>query len=172
MTEAQQLKTRTAAVSGTGRTTFRLDAETWDAIDKVADEAGMTWVEWATAAIAKRPHRSKAAAVRAALADALLNRELAKLLDNLDGDESGETIGTQEVEESHPIIGSGYHRLDDQALQLELEGATITVRDGSFVGFELIVGYRDKSFGREPFIAIKNRLHDAPHLFISPEVGK
>ncbi|UCV07384.1 hypothetical protein [Dechloromonas denitrificans] len=171
MTDAQ-LKTRTAAVTGTGRTTFRLDAATWEAIDKVADEAGMTWVEWATAAIAKRPHRSKAAAVRAALADSLLNRELSKLLDDVDGDESETAASARDVGEDHPIIGTGYHRLDDQALQLELEGATITARDGSFVGFELIVGYRDKSFGQEPFIAIKNRLHDAPHLFISPEAGK
>lgn len=171
MTDAQ-LKTRTAAVSGTGRTTFRLDAATWDAIDKVADDAGLTWAEWASAAIAKRPNRSKAAAVRAALADSLLNRELSKLLDNLDGDESEISTGTQDIGVDHPIVGSGYHRLDDQALQLELEGATITARDGSFVGFELFVGYRDKGFGGEPFIAIKNRLRDATHLFISPEAGK
>lgn len=171
MTDAQ-LKTRTAAVSGTGRTTFRLDVATWEAIDKVADQAGMTWVDWAVAAIAKRPHRSKAAAVRAALADSLLNRELSKLLDDIEGDESEKATGTRDVVEDHPIVGSGYHRLDDQALQLELEGATITARDASFIGFELIVGYRDKSFGQEPFVAIKNRLHDAPHLFIAPEAGK
>lgn len=171
MTDAQ-LKTRTAAVSGTGRTTFRLDVATWDAIDKMADEAGMTWVEWVTAAIAKRPHRSKAAAVRAALADALLNRQLAELLDGLDDDNDKVVTGEQDVGQDHPIIGNGYHRLDDHSLQIELEGATITTRDGSFEGFELIVGYRDKSYGGEPFVVIKNRLRDALHLFVSPEAGK
>lgn len=167
MTDAK-LKTRTAPVSGTGRTTFRLDEATWDAIDKVSDEAGMTWVQWAAAAIAKRPHRSKAAAVRAALADALLNRELDELMHKLSEEYD---LGDQQIDDVHPIVGNGYHRLDDQALQIELDGATTVIHDGSFEGFELIVGYRAESYGGEPFVAIKNRLRDAPHLLIAPEVG-
>lgn len=171
MTDAQ-LKTRTAAVSGTGRTTFRLDASTWDAIDRVADQAGQTWIAWATAAVAKRPHRSKAAALRAALADCLLNAAATKLIDDLTGHDNEVTFGECDILDDHPIVGSGYHILDDQAFQTELDSATITARDGSFEGFEFIVGYRGKTFGGEPFIAIKNRLRDAPHLFIAPEAGK
>jgi len=154
-------------VAATGRTTFRLDEATWAAIDKVADEAGMTWVEWAAKAVALRPHRSKAGAVRAALADYLLNQQLSALLDGSEADDMQPDIG-----EDHPIIGNGYYRLDDTALDLELDGATVVARDGSFESFELIVGYRSKSFGSEPFMAIKNRLRDARHLFIAPQVGE
>lgn len=156
-------RTRTATVSGTGRTSFAFDAATWAAIDNVASAAGQSWSEWARRAIEQRPATSKAASIRAALADALLAKQAQLLMENMEP-------GTQVAERYHPVIGNGYHRLDDATLATELDGAVIELKDDSFEGFTLIVGHRAKSVGGEPFIAIENRLRGGLHLFIAPEV--
>lgn len=156
-------KTRTATVSGTGRTSFAFDEATWAAIDNVAAAAGQSWSEWARRAIMQRPAASKAASIRAALADALLTKQAQLLLEDMEP-------GLQTTATSHPITGTGYYRLNDDTLATELDGATIELKDDSFEGFTLIVGHRAKSVGGEPFIAIENRLRGGLHLFIAPEV--
>lgn len=149
---------RTAAVSGAGRTTFSFDPETWALIDKIAGSQGATWQEWAARAVAERPGIGKASALRAALAEEVLIESAADVAMQAD------------LPESHPIVGTGYYRLDDDTLKIELDGAQITTRDDSFEGFTLLIGTRSKSFGSQPFVCIQNRLKDALHLFIAPEV--
>lgn len=162
--EAPKLRVRTAAVSGTGRTSFRFDDSTWAAIDMVAARANMPWAEWAKRAVESRPNTgSKAAAVRAALADAMMAEQF---LANAEERAAGLTNAPQ-----HPIVGGGYYRLDDKTLAVELDGAEFTHRDDSFEGFTFISGYRDKSFGGSPFICVENRLKGGLHLFIVKEGG-
>lgn len=161
--DGNKLKTRTAAVSGTGRTSFQFDATTWAAIDLVAEQANMTWVQWAARAIQSRPNtRSKAAAVKAALADALMKNQYEAIIK-----ERGESLG--ELPENHPIVGKGYYRLDDQMLDTEMKGAEIVRRDNNFTTFTMIVGYRDKARGGNAFVCILNGLRDGLHLFIVKE---
>lgn len=151
---------RTAAVTDAGRTTFQFEPEVWAAIEKIAGRHGTTWQDWATQVLAQRPNMGKAAALRAAVAEEVLI-------------EAATAATEQEtLPEESPIIGSGYYRLDDDMLKAELDGARITSRDDSFEGFTLLIGTRDKSFGGEPFICIQNRLKDALHLFIAPEVER
>lgn len=78
--------------------------------------------------------------------------------------------GPRVAETYHPVIGNGYHRVDDATLATELDGAVIQLKDDSFEGFTLIVGYRAESAGSQPFIAIENRLRGGLHLIIAPEV--
>ncbi len=160
-------KVRSAAVSGTGRSSFKFDASTWAAIDLVAEQAGLTWVDWASRAIKARPHaKSMAAAVRAAVADALMAKQFEAMVEE---NSAGQQYLDDIDDHSHPLVGGGYYRLNDETLNIELEGARITTQDDCFEGFTLIVGYRDKSFGGNAFICIKNRLRDGLHLFIAQE---
>ncbi|HDL8239019.1 TPA: hypothetical protein PXR38_001745 [Yersinia enterocolitica] len=71
---------------------------------------------------------------------------------------------------SHAIVGNGYWRLNDEELQSELEGATITTRDSSFSAFTLLTGYTGKSSGGSPFVIIQNELRGQLHLMIAPDV--
>ncbi len=163
MNTEDRYKVRSATVSGTGRTSFRFDVSTWAAIDMVAEQAGMSWVNWATKVIEGRPHaKSKAAAVRAALADALMAEQFKAM-------EGEMAAGPMPLADMHPIIGEGYYRLDDETLALELAEAQVILRDDSFVGFTMIVGYRDKAFGGNPFVCVENRLRNSLHLFIVKE---
>lgn len=163
MTTEEKLKVRSAAVTDTGRTSFRFDVPTWAAIDMIAERASMSWVDWAAKAIKARPlATSKAAAVRAALADALMAEQFKAMADEM-------LAGPMPLIEEHPILGTGYYRLDDKTLALELEGAEITLRDDSFEGFTLIVGYRDRANGGKGFVCVQNRLREGLHLFIARE---
>lgn len=160
MKDSQDKKTRTATVSGTGRTSFAFDVSTWNAIDSVSARAGLQWSEWAARAIASRPNVGKASAVRAALADDLLAQQMTLLAED-------RSEGPQEVADVHPMIGDGYYRLGDEGLAAELEHARIITRDDAFEGFTLIVGYRAESYGGTPFVAIENRLKGGLHLFMT-----
>lgn len=163
MDAEDKYKVRSATVTGTGRTSFRFDTSTWAALDMVAEQAGMSWTEWAARAIAARPHaKSKAAAVRAALADALMLEQFNAMAEE-------RAAGPKALADEHPIVGAGYYRLDDKTLALELDDAEVTLRDDSFESFTLIVGYRDKSVGGNAFICAENRLRDGLHLFIVKE---
>lgn len=164
MKDDAQYKVRSAPVTGTGaRTSFRFDESTWAAIDMVAAKANKSWIEWATRAIAARPNAgSKAGAVRSALADALLEEQYTALV-------SEEGPGAQQIHHMHAIAGSGYYRLDDETLGIELAGADIACQDESFEGFTFIVGYRAEVAGGSPFVCIRNRLRDGLHLFIVQE---
>ena len=150
---------RTAAVTLDGRTTFQFDPETWAAIDKLAAKLGTSWQDWAARAIERRPNIGKAAALRAAVADEVLTEPVA-------------AAQPAALPEPHPIIGSGYHRLDDDLLAVQLDGARITTRDDAFEGFTLLAGTRAEASGGQPFICIQNRLRGGLHLFILQEVAQ
>lgn len=157
-------KVRTASVSGDGtRTSFRFDVPTWTALDMVAAEEGISWIDWCVRAIESRPAASsKASAIRACLADALLAQHFKAL-----AEEAG--TGPRELQQDHPIVGTGYYCLDDETLAAELDSADITERNDGFEGFTLIVGYRAKSLGGNAFICIENRLKGGFHLFIAKD---
>jgi hypothetical protein len=163
MEKEDKSKVRTANVSGTGRTSFQFDISTWAAIDMIAEQAGLTWNEWAAKAIERKPlAKSKASAVRAALSDALMDMQHKVCV--ADG-----AAGPQPLGNEHPVVGAGYYRLDDATLAIELDGAQIALRDDSFEGFTFIIGYRDKAFGGNAFVCIENRLRDGLHLFMAKE---
>jgi len=74
----------------------------------------------------------------------------------------------------HPIIGDGYYPINDEELEIELEGAEITESNAMFEAFTLIVGYRNKAFSADgktaqPFLCIKNHAAGLPHLFTTKD---
>lgn len=74
----------------------------------------------------------------------------------------------------HPIVGTGYYPLNDEALAIELAGATIAHQnDHTFPFGKLIIGYRDKAFFADKqkpdaFLCIKSHTGGL-HLFIVKE---
>lgn len=155
-------KTRTADLTGAGRATFRFEDTTWAALDMLAAKRGIRWQDWAREVLATQPDApNKAALLRAALAEDLMNEQVITL---------GES-GAVATNVPHEITGNGYWRLNDDELQSELEGATITTRDSSFAAFTLLTGYRAESYGGEPFVIIQNELRGQLHLMIAPAVN-
>jgi hypothetical protein len=63
-------KTRTTALGGAGRTTLRFTTDEWADIEKLAEEEGLTWAQWATQAVQHWPRMAKHAAIRRAIAEA------------------------------------------------------------------------------------------------------
>jgi predicted DNA-binding ribbon-helix-helix protein len=161
----EKFKVRSAAVTGgPERTSFRFDTQTWAAIDMISERKGMGWVEWVAQVVASRPHaKSKAAAVRATVEDELLADQFKAVAEE-------RAAGPKQLPDSHPIIGKGYYRLDDETLGIELDGAEITTEDDCFEGFTLIAGYRNRDLGGHPFVCVKNRLRGGLHLFIAQGV--
>lgn len=157
-------KVRTANVSGdVKRTSFRFDVSTWAALDMVAANAGISWVEWVSRAITANPKASsKASAIRSALTDALLSEQFQSMANELGA-------GERELSQVHPIVGSGYYCLDDVTLAAELDMADITVRNDCFESFTLLIGYRGKTFGGNAFVCIENRLKNGLHFFIAKD---
>jgi len=154
-------KTRNAELTGNGRSSFRFETTTWDAIDRMAAKRGIRWQQWARDVLATQPDApNKAALLRAALADELMTEQLM-----VAGD-----AGPVETNVTHEIIGNGYWRLNDEQLKNELESAVITIRDNTFTVFSLITGYRSKELGGEPFVIMQNALRDGLHLMIAPTV--
>lgn len=156
MTEAKQ--TRSLTMSGGKKTTLVLDTETWAAIDYIAACEGRRWQEWANGALEASPDTgTRAGTIRTAAMSSLLARQLA----------ADDAMHTQTLDESHEIIGTEYYRLDDQALQSELDAARITHRDSAFNGFEVIAGYRGlPGEPAAPFLCIRSALRDDLHAFI------
>jgi len=154
-------KTRTADLTGAGRATFRFEDTTWTALDMLAAKRGIRWQDWAREVLATQPDApNKAALLRAALADELMTEQVIAL---------GEA-GAVATNTPHEITGNDYWRLNDEQLEQELAGATITTRDNSFVAFTLITGYRSKEYGGEAFVIVQNALRDGLHLMIAPTV--
>jgi len=154
-------KTRTADLTGAGRATFRFEDTTWAALDMLAAKRGIRWQDWAREVLATQPDApNKAALLRAALAEDLMNEQVITL---------GES-GAVATNVPHEITGNGYWRLNDDELQSELEGATITTRDSSFAAFTLLTGYRAESYGGQPFVIIQNELRGQLHLMIAPTI--
>lgn len=154
-------KTRNAEIAGIGRTSFRLEVTTWTALDMLAAKRGIRWQDWAREVLATQPDApNKTALLRAALADELMTEQVIAL---------GEA-GAVATNVPHEITGNGYWRLNDEQLEQELAGATITTRDNSFVAFTLITGYRSKEYGGEAFVIVQNALRDGLHLMIAPTV--
>lgn len=147
MTEGKFI-TRTAAVSEQGRTSFRFTPDEWDQIDRAAHEAGKPWTEWAAAAILLRPHKSKAAAIRAVLLDNLLAASV--LQDRPDS--------TEAMEANEFMRYSGQLQ-DDDVTEL-LRGADVQGKT-DFGGFTLHYGI--DQHGRD-FTLIENNMRNFPHI--------
>lgn len=154
-------KIRTAKLTGASRTSLKLDESTWAAIDMLAEKRGTDWKNWAKSVLKANPDTpNKAALLRAALVKELMAEQILTFAE----------AGPVEANIHHEIIGKGYWRLNDEELQNELDGATIVTRDNSFAVFTLLTGYRNKSYGGEPFVIIQNELRGQLHLMIAPAV--
>src|SRR5437764_224205 len=127
MIETKQ--TRGITLNNGTKTSLHLEAATWAAIDYIASQEGRKWQRWANDAIdASRDTSNLSSTIRAAALDNLLNRQ--RVID-AEG-------AMQQLDEDHEIVGTEYYRLDDEALQAELDAARITHRDSAFNGFEVI----------------------------------
>jgi predicted DNA-binding ribbon-helix-helix protein len=156
-------KVRTAELSGTGRSSLRLEESTWAAIDSIALRAGVRWQDWAREIIRKKPHFNKTGVIRAAVAEELMADQFVAMAQ----------LGfiADSISEPHAVLGAGYYRLDDAQLKVELEGADVTTQDDSFGAFVLYAGTRAPALGGEPFVVIQNQLKGFLHLMIAPAIS-
>jgi predicted DNA-binding ribbon-helix-helix protein len=150
--------TRGITLSNGTKTSLHLEVATWAAIDYIAAQEGRKWQRWANDAIdASSDTSNLSSTIRAAALDNLLNRQ--RVID-AEG-------ATQALDENHEIVGSEYYRLDDEALQSELDAARITHRDSAFAGFEVIAGYRGiPGDPQDPFLCIRSAMRGDLHAFI------
>lgn len=72
-------RTRTAAITGTGRTSLRMTTNEWNSIDRLADKAGLRWHDWARKSVSEAPNLPKVEAIRKAIRDELSAEKLDKL---------------------------------------------------------------------------------------------
>lgn len=151
-------QTRGITLNDGKKTSLHLEAETWAAIDYIADGEGRKWQRWACEVLEADPTVTNySSAIRAAVMVNLLNRQRA--IDN--------EASTQVLDQHHEIIGTEYYRLDDEALKSELDAARITHRDSAFAGFEVIAGYRGiPGEPQAPFLCVRSTLRDDLSAFI------
>lgn len=156
MIETKQ--TRGITLSNGTKTSLHLEAATWAAIDYIAAHEGRKWRRWALDAIdASSDTSNLSSTIRAAALDNLLSRQRIMDLEER----------TQALDEEHELVGTEYYRLDDEALQSELDAARITHRDSAFAGFEVIAGYRGiPGDPQDPFLCIRSALRGDLHAFI------
>jgi predicted DNA-binding ribbon-helix-helix protein len=140
------------------KTSLNLETATWAAIDYIAAQEGITWQRWANNVVGANPDAINASSViRASVVDYLLTRQLAVDME----------ARTQVLDQDHEIIGKEYYRIDDEALQSELDVARVTHRDSAFDGFEIIAGYRGvPGEPAAPFLCVRSALRDDMHAFI------
>jgi predicted DNA-binding ribbon-helix-helix protein len=156
MIEVKQ--TRGITLTNGKKTSLHLEAATWAAIDYIAASEGRKWQRWANEVLdAKDDVQNFSSVIRAAAMDNLLNRQ--RMIDA--------EVGTEVLDQDHEIIGREYYRIDDEALQSELEAAEVTHRDSAFAGFEVIAGYRGvPGEPQAPFLCVRSNLRDDLNLFI------
>lgn len=150
--------TRGITLTNGKKTSFHLEAAAWAVIDYIAASEGRKWQRWANEVLdAKDDVENLSSVIRAAAMDNLLNRQ--RMIDT--------EVGTEVLDEHHEIIGTEYYRIDDEALQSELDAAHVTHRDNAFNGFEVIAGYRGiPGEPAAPFLCIRSALRDDLHAFI------
>jgi predicted DNA-binding ribbon-helix-helix protein len=151
-------QTRGITLNNGKKTSLHLEAETWAAIDYIADGEGRKWQRWACEVLEADPAVTNySSAIRAGVMVNLLNRQRA-----IDND-----VSTQVLDEHHEIIGTEYYRLDDEALNSELDAARVTHRDSAFAGFEVIAGYRGiPGEPQAPFLCVRSTLRGDLSAFI------
>lgn len=156
MTEVKQ--TRSVTLNSGKKTTLALEVATWNAIEYVAASEGRRWQEWAKTVLDANPNTDNTTGtIRTAAMGSLLARQL----------KADQASHTQALDDEHEIIGTEYYRIDDEALQIELDAARITHRDSAFNGFEVIAGYRGiPGEPPAPFLCVRSALRDDLHAFI------
>ena len=156
MIEVKQ--TRGITLNDGKKTSLHLESATWAAIDYIAACEGRKWTRWASEVLQANPAATNySSVIRAAVVDNLLSRQL----------DADQATHTQVLDENHEIVGTEYYRLDDEALQSELDAARITHRDSAFNGFEIIAGYRGiPGDPPAPFLCVRSALRDDLHAFI------
>lgn len=156
MIEAKQ--TRGLTLRDGKKTSLNLEAATWAAIDYIAAQQGTTWQRWTNSVVgANLDAINLSSVIRASVVDYLLTRQLAVDMEGR----------TQVLDQDHEIIGKEYYRINDEALQNELDVAQITHRDSAFNGFEIIAGYRGvPGESAAPFMCVRSAMRDDMHAFI------
>ena len=154
----EEKQTRGITLSNGKKTSLHLEAAAWAAIDHIAAQEGRKWQRWACDVLdANTDATNYSSSIRAAVIDNLLSRQ--RIIDLEER--------TQALDEEHELVGTEYYRLDDEALQSELNAARITHRDSAFAGFEVIAGYRGiPGDPQDPFLCIRSALRSDLHAFI------
>lgn len=148
---------RTAALDSTGgRTSIRLTAGEWAALDRITDENGMKWVEWAAEAVATYPHLKKAAAIRKALQEALS----AERLDPLQP--TDEAFDHEYVKQTRFF--------DDSDLE-NLKGHIREVWAVDCGGHIIRFGFNELNTPADPVLLIESRMKDGIHMTFAASNG-
>ena len=145
------------AGTGTGRTTIRLDVETWAAVDMIAARSGIKWSEWARDVLAMNPDAPNATAViRNAAVNALMTESFLNGLE-----ERGLDL---EKMDRNALMRNSAQITEDTFTEL-MKTATV---DGEvdMGGFTLLFGYDESG---QDTVWIRNNLRDGLHFaFTAP----
>ncbi len=149
--------TRTAALGSTGeRTSIRLTSGEWAALDRIADERGIKWVEWAAEAVATHPHLRKAAAIRKGLQEAIS----AERLDPFQP--------TDEAFDHEYVKRSKF--FDDSDLE-NLKGHIREVWAVDCGGHIIRFGFNELNTPADPVLLIESRMKDGVHMTFAASNG-
>jgi predicted DNA-binding ribbon-helix-helix protein len=147
---------RMLTVEGGKRAGLKLDGATWETIDRLATESGLSWREWCRSIIDDTPSGENiTAAVRAAALDGLLMQ--------LHAHERGPEM---EAMHNHPLMRDSAS-LSDAELKDILKGATIQGKS-DFLGFEVLFGHDE--YGQD-CVWIRNGLRNGHHFALVAPTG-
>jgi len=149
--------TRTAALGTTNeRTSIRLTASEWAALDRIADERGMKWAGWAGEAVAAYPHLKKAAAIRKALQEA-------RSAERLDPFQPTDEAFDHDYVKQARFFDDG----DLEHLKSQLQEVWAVDCGGYIVRF----GFNKLNSPNDPLLLIESRLKDGVHMTFAASNG-
>lgn len=139
----------------------KFDAQTWAALDMLADLRGVKWMdlarEWIAGAAGDADDTTLTNTIRRGLMDALVHEVVV-------GPDRGSDLATMEA---HPLTRDST-TLDDAGLDKFLQGATVQ-GESDMGGFSIVFGH-DK-YGQD-FLAVKNNLRCGLHFVTLAPAGK
>lgn len=151
------LSTRTAALDPTsGRTSIRLTAGEWSALDRIAQERGMKWAEWAAEAVVAFRHLKKAAAIRKALQEAIS----AERLDPL-----------QPTDQAFDHVYVKQARFFDDNDLDHLKSHLSEVWAVDCGGYIVRFGFNKLNSHSDPMLLVESRMKDGVHMTFTPSNG-
>ena len=145
-------KTRTANLDETsrGRSSLRMTETEWENLDRIADHAGMRWLEWARDAVFSNRHLPKVEAVRKAIREALT-------------DEKTGAIEPTDDAYDHAFVNQSRFFGDDDLDAIKGDLREVWAVDcGTFIAR---FGFSKRADGdSDPLMVIENRLKDGVHM--------
>lgn len=148
-------KTRTANLGETtsGRTSLRMTNTEWDNLERLADDAGTRWLDWARQAVRENNHLPKVAAIRKSIREALIAEKTGRL-------ESAAQVC------DHPYVNQARFFGDDDLEAIKSDLREVWAVDCS--SFIVRFGFnRLAKADSDPLMVIENRLRDGMHMAIA-----